>query len=247
MTGDTHEGRARQFVTNIDVFDGLDHAALQAVTRECRPRTVGKDAFYFHEGDEGESCYALQEGRVKLTQVAPDGHEVVLQIIVPGALFGGVAAFSDRTYPVSAQAMTETRSLRWSGQALRSLMEEHPRIALNALKYVASRLYESQDRIRELATERVEQRIARSLVRLLNQSGRRIEGGVLLDLPLSRQDLAEMTGTTLYTVSRILTRWEQEGVVKSQRQRIVVTSPHRLMALAEDLPAASDSPEAPLD
>jgi CRP-like cAMP-binding protein len=126
-------------------------------------------------------------------------------------------------------------------------MEEHPRIALNALKYVASRLYESQDRIRELATERVEQRIARSLVRLLNQSGRRIEGGVLLDLPLSRQDLAEMTGTTLYTVSRILTRWEQEGVVKSQRQRIVVTSPHRLMALAEDLPAASDSPEAPLD
>ena len=91
------------------------------------------------------------------------------------------------------------------------------------------------DRYRELATERVEQRVARAIIRLTRQVGKRTEQGVLLDMPLSRQDLGEMTGTTLYTVSRIMSGWEQKGLISTGRERIVILNPHGLVTVAEDL------------
>jgi CRP-like cAMP-binding protein len=115
-------------------------------------------------------------------------------------------------------------------------MERYPQISLNGLRLIAGRFRELQDRYRELATERVEQRVARALVRLTRQVGKRTEEGVLIDLPLSRQDLGEMTGTTLYTVSRIMSRWEQAGLVVTGRERIVIRNPHGLVIIAEDLP-----------
>jgi CRP-like cAMP-binding protein len=107
---------------------------------------------------------------------------------------------------------------------------------------LAGRLQELQDRYRELATERVERRVARALLRLARQTGRKVENGVLIDFPLTREDLAEMTGTTLYTVSRILSGWEKEGLIETGRQRVLIRSPHGLVAIAEDL-APDGSPD----
>ncbi|MER3457798.1 MAG: hypothetical protein C4309_03385 [Chloroflexota bacterium] len=115
------------------------------------------------------------------------------------------------------------------------LMERTPRLAFNALRLLAGRVQELQDRVRELATERVERRVARTLLRLARQAGRKVENGVLIDLPLSRQDLAEMTGTTLFTVSRVLSRWEQQGLVEAGRERVLIRFPHGLVRIAEDL------------
>jgi len=115
------------------------------------------------------------------------------------------------------------------------LMEQHPKIAFNLLQIVAHRLQELQERFRELVTDRVERRVARTLLRLVRQAGRKVEDGVLIDFPLSRQDLAEMAGTTLFSVSRILSGWEKQGVIKTGRQRILITSPHKLVTIAEDL------------
>jgi CRP-like cAMP-binding protein len=115
-------------------------------------------------------------------------------------------------------------------------MLDCPRLALNGMKVIAGRFAELQDRYRELATERVERRVARALLRLVRQVGRQIEGGVLIDMPLSRQDLAEMTGTTLYTVSRILSKWEERGLVDGGRERVVLRKSHELVIIAEDLP-----------
>jgi len=89
-------------------------------------------------------------------------------------------------------------------------------------------------------TERVERRVARALLRLVHDSGRRVDGGVEITFPISRQDVAEMTGTTLYTVSRLMSAWEDQGIVRSGRQRIVLTKPHALVAIAEDLPPRKD-------
>jgi CRP-like cAMP-binding protein len=114
-------------------------------------------------------------------------------------------------------------------------------LGLNGLRLVAGRFQELQKRYRELATERVERRIARALLRLARQTGRRTEGGVLLDLPLSRQDLGEMTGTTLYTVSRTLSSWEQQRLIETGRERIIIRNPHGLVSIAEDLPASDNS------
>jgi CRP-like cAMP-binding protein len=119
---------------------------------------------------------------------------------------------------------------------MRQLLESHNQIALNALGFVASRLHDLQRRYRQAMTERVERRVARTLLRLVREAGRRVDHGVEIDFPISRQDIAEMTGTTLFTVSRLLSAWEDRGIVRSGRQRIVLTKPHALVAIAEDIP-----------
>jgi CRP-like cAMP-binding protein len=116
-----------------------------------------------------------------------------------------------------------------------SLMERYPRLALNALQLVAARLHELQVQYRQLATERVERRVARALLRLVQQAGRQVESGVLIDLPLSRDDIAQMTGTTLFTVSRIISRFEADGLLEAGRQRVIVRHPHGLLKIADDL------------
>lgn len=124
--------------------------------------------------------------------------------------------------------------LSWSAPRLSDHMERFPSIALNAIKVVGGRIEELQARLQEIATQRVERRIAATLLRLANQAGRRVEGGVEIPFALSRQDLAEMTATTLHTVSRTLSAWDQEGIVDSRRSsHLVIRRPHRLVEIAE--------------
>jgi CRP-like cAMP-binding protein len=115
-------------------------------------------------------------------------------------------------------------------------METHPTVAINAVRFIAERLHDLQRRYRQLMTERVERRVARALLRLVRDAGRRLATGVEIDFPVSRQDIAEMTGTTLYTVSRLMSSWEERGILGGGRQRIVLLKPHALVAIAEDLP-----------
>jgi CRP-like cAMP-binding protein len=120
---------------------------------------------------------------------------------------------------------------------MRHLLETEPRVAVNALRFIAARYHDLQRRYRQLMTERVERRLARALLRLVHDAGRRVDAGIEITFPVSRQDIAEMTGTTLYTVSRLLSAWEAQGIVQSGRQHIVLTKPHALVAIAEDLPS----------
>jgi len=223
-------------IRDISLFQELDTKALDSILENAQQRSVSRHAFYFRERDAATSLYVLVQGRVKLIQTTPEGHQVVLRIAVPGKMFGGVAAFGDTSYPVSAQAIIDSKSLSWDGKTMAEIIKRYPSVALKTLKHLSTQLQEVQDRYRELATERVEQRVARALVRLVRQSGRKTKKGILIDIPLSRQDLAEMTGTTLFTVSRILSSWEQQGLVETGREKVTITTPHALISLAEDLP-----------
>jgi CRP-like cAMP-binding protein len=226
---------AGHFAKPVALFASLDPAVLSEVTAAARTTTVEAGSTYFREGDPAGSFFVLETGSVKLTQLAPEGHQVVLRLIGPGDAFGGVAAFGGATYPVTAEAITNASALEWPGKVMAGLMERHPRLALNALRFVAARLHELQVQYRQLATEKVERRVARALLRLVQQAGRRIDSGVVIDLPLSRDDIAQMTGTTLYTVSRIISRFEADGMLEAGRQRIVIRQPHALATVADDL------------
>jgi CRP/FNR family transcriptional regulator, nitrogen oxide reductase regulator len=221
---------------NIPLFKGLEDDVLSRVRNEVRTKAVGTGEFFFHEGEDSEAFFVLTSGRVKLTQLTPEGHHVVLRIIGAGDAFGGAGVFGDLTYPVGAEAVEPAVAFVWTSGAMRHFLETEPRIALNALEFVAGRLHDLQRRYRQLTTERVERRVARALLRLVQEAGRRVDAGVEIDFPVSRQDIAEMTGTTLYTVSRLLSSWEERGIIRSGRQRITLTTPHALVALAEDLP-----------
>jgi CRP-like cAMP-binding protein len=227
---------AADLLRRVPLFAELTADALAEVIDASRVRKAAGGTTFFSEGDPAESFFVVDAGTVKLTQVAPEGQQVVLRLIGAGEAFGGVAAFGGATYPVTAEAITEVSAWEWPGSVMAGLIERHPRLALNALRFVAARLHELQIRYRQLATEKVERRIARALIRLVQQAGRRVDAGVLIDVPLTRDDLAQMTGTTLYTVSRVVSRWESDGILEAGRQRIVVKNPHGLMSVADDLP-----------
>jgi CRP/FNR family transcriptional regulator, nitrogen oxide reductase regulator len=200
-------------------------------------RHVRHGAFFFHQGDPALVLYVLVRGQVKFTQLTAEGHQVIVRLIGPGETFGAVAALGDAHHPASAQATGGCTALGWDSETIGRLMEQHHPIALNALRFLAGRVQEFQERFRELATERVERRVAHALLRLARQVGRQTDRGLLIDLSLSRQDIAEMTGTTMFTASRLLSAWEQQGIIESGRERVVILKPEDLQAIAEDLPA----------
>lgn len=218
------------------IFRDLTTDEFDQVIAAANLRELSDGSFFFFEEDHAEIAYVLIAGKVKLTQVTNDGQQVILGYLVPGRVFGIIAILKKVAYPVSAEAVGKCRALAWDRATMNSLMEQSPRLALNALHIMAGQIREFQNRVRELSTQRVEQRVARAVLRLARQSGRKTGDGVLIDLPLSRQDLAEMTGTTLYTVSRVFKEWEKRGLVASKRQQVMVVSPHGLVSIAEDLP-----------
>jgi CRP-like cAMP-binding protein len=220
----------------VPLFKGVGDGALGQVARLAQTKHAAAGESFFNEGDEADSFYVLLGGRVKLTQLTAEGHQVTLRFAGPGEAFGGVGAFGDPTYPVSAEAVEPSDAALWSSPTMRRILEQQPAVALNAVHMLAERLYDLQQRYRQLMTERVERRVARALLRLVNEAGRKIDGGIEITFPVSRQDVAEMTGTTLFTVSRLLSAWEQQGIVHSGRQHIVLAKPHALVAIAEDLP-----------
>jgi len=231
----------RSILKGQQLFAGLADEELDDVLRHARTRRLPKDMRVFSQGDPAATCHVLIDGRIKLTQSTPDGGQVVLRFIGPGDMYGTVAALIGIPMPADATAVVDSVEVYWSLEAMHALMQRYPRVALNSNAITGGRLIDLQTRIRELASERVERRIAHALLRLVRQAGRRVDEGVEIDFPITRQDLASMTGSTLHTVSRTLSAWEERGIVEGSRRHIVVRAPHRLVAIAEDLPEA-DAP-----
>ncbi len=221
---------------SLFIFSGLNDSDLGTILQHAHKRQLNAGQFFFMQGDPADAMFVLKSGRVKLLQVTPDGQQVLLRMLSAWDIFAVVALIDEATYPITAEASEDCQVLYWSKSELMALVKIIPALAMNAMRLMANRLQEYQDRVRELSTERVERRVARAILRLANQTGRVVPEGVLIDQPVSRQDLAEMTGTTLYTVSRILSQWEQQELVISGREKIIIRFPHGLVRIAEDLP-----------
>jgi CRP-like cAMP-binding protein len=220
---------------SCSLFEGLETQALDDLYQSATTRRVATQAFFFHQDEPAHALYMLLEGRVRLTKVADTGQQLIVRMLQPAEAMGVIAALPQAVYPLSAQATTPCTSLSWPHETLNKLLDRYPLLALRALRLVQQRFAELQTQCLELMTERVERRIARALLRLVNQVGKRTAQGVLIDMPLSRQDVAELTGTTLYTVSRTLSRWEQAGIVALGRERVTICAPHQLVTIADDL------------
>jgi CRP-like cAMP-binding protein len=222
-------------LAGVRLFAGLGPSALNELAAAAHLVRVTANESLFGQDDPAAAFFVLIGGRIKIAQITVEGHQVVLRYIGPGEVFGAVPLFTGTGYPAGATAVTDSLAARWDQAAIRPLLDRHPRILANVLAVVGQRLQELQNRYRELATERVEQRIARAVLRLLNKAGRRADAGIQIEFPLSRQDIAEMTGTTLHTVSRIFSDWEQRGWMQSGRMRVTIRQPQALLAVADDV------------
>ena len=177
--------------------------------------------------------FVLLHGNLQVVKLTPAGQQVVIRYVVPGEMFGIAIQMGRKTYPATATAVVDSVSLVWPSAAWPGLVSSFPSLAASTLQTIGSRLNDAHVRVVEMSTEEVERRIAHALLRLVKQAGKKVEQGLQIDFPITRQDVAEMTGTTLHTVSRILSAWEDQGLVEGGRQRIVVRDPHRLFGLAE--------------
>jgi len=225
-----------ELIARTPLFQSLSPSELNVVRQAAYLRHVERQGFFHYQDDPATGFYILLEGQVRLSEVTLEGYQVLVRFVSPGEAIGIISVLKNSVYPLAAQAVEDCRALAWDGASLERLMERFPRIAINGLRLVSQRWHEVEERYRELATERVERRVAQALLRLVRQVGRKEEDGVLIDLPLTRQDLADMTGTTHYTVSRILSRWEHEKLIETERGRVLICYPHGLARIAEDLP-----------
>lgn len=218
----------------VACFQGLDCAALSSIAQAAGQRFATHGMFFFHQ-NEVPALHILLEGRARLAQLTPDGRQYVLTFAVPGDDFGLSAALHGAASPISAQAIGDCRALVWDGAAMRRLIERDARLAATFLRILAEQARDYEHRLCELATETVDQRIARALLRLVRRTGCPVPGGMLIMLPLSRQDLADMVGATLYTVSRTLKRWDTRGLIAAGRERVVICDLDGLARIADGL------------
>jgi len=223
-------------VAHLPLFAGFSATDLDSILAEARSIRVPKNTAVFEQGEQAHSSFVLLHGHVRASKVTPTGEQVVVRYVSAGETFGVATAIGLQRYPATATAVDDSVVLAWPSATWPRLVAQFPVLATNTLQTVGARLQETHTRVVEMSTQHVEQRIAHALLRLVKQSGKRVDHGVEIDFPISRQDIAQMTGTTLYTVSRTLSAWEARGLVESSRQKIIVREPHKLFVLAERNP-----------
>jgi CRP-like cAMP-binding protein len=219
------------------LFDSLAPAEREAALALASRRTIARGRPLLRQGEPATTLYLIERGYLKLTQVTADGSDVIIRFAGPGAPVGGVAALGRAVYPITVTAADAATVVGWSDTPLTAMLTQHPAIRTNIMREMSTHMSEALMRVGEMATERVTQRIARALLRVAEHCGRATSAIVEIPHALTRQELAEMAGTTLFTVSRILSEWETAGLVRSARARVRITDIPSLRRLAEDGPS----------
>ena len=224
------------YVRTIPLLADLPPAVRDDIAARSRTRHLHRDEIVFIAGQPAEYVHFLVEGHIKVVHETADGQEIILRVIQPGAIFGGSGGWGDAVYPATGITIEASIELQVRSSDFTDLITQHPAFSLSIISELGRRLRETEARISELQAERVERRIARVLLRLANKTGKRTEEGIEIGLPLSRQDLAELAGTTLSTVSRVVRAWHRDGLVIARREQIILTRAHELVMIADDAP-----------
>ena len=219
----------------VSVFKEATDDDLKLFVENSIPRTIEDGEYFFLQGDPANYFYILVSGRAKLLQSNPAGQQVNLRMINEWQMFGAVGSVrSDATYPATAQALEPSTAMAIKSSFLHDVLQTRPYLNFGLMQLMTGYIQEMQERYRELATERVERRIALTVLRLASQIGERSNSvETMITLPLSRQDVAEASGTTIFTVSRVLSDWERRGLIEAGRERVLIRNPHGLVQISE--------------
>lgn len=220
-------------LTQLPPFSRLERRQIRAILDQATARRYDEGVAVFSEAAPAERFFLLLDGYIRVVRVTPTGDQVTVLHIPSGQLFGIAEALGRDTYPATAMTASECLALSWPMRLWQSFVADYDGFATETYSTVGSRMGEMNNRIVEMATQQVEQRVANAVLRLVNQTGRKVGDGIEIDFPITRQDLSELAATTLHTVSRLLSGWEKEGLVRSRRKRITVTDPHALVLRAQ--------------
>lgn len=213
-------------------FTGLPQDEIAAIDRQMHVHGYAENEPIYHAGTTATHLYVLAAGRIKLVRPAFDSQEVLVEVVTPGGLFGTLGSLGDPSYPDTAHALTVSCALRISADEFRKVLHDHPTVALRVLDDLAARLEQARRTVRNLSNGTIQQRIAATLLALAEQVGVPHDGGTLLQVPLTRSDLAAMSGTTTESASRVLSRLHRDGIIDTGRRWTSIIDRTRLATLA---------------
>ena len=210
------------------IFSSLNDSELSELANLAIEHRYMPNESIFWDGDAPEWFYIVAEGKVKVVKHSSLGKEFVIAFFGPGEMFGEVAVFENKPYPASAQAVTETKVVGIKREDFLSFLANRPQVALKIINVLAGRLRDAQSRLRDLAGERVEQRLANVLLMLLAKLGP--------TLPFTRQEIADMGGTTVETAIRVMSHLKDRGIIRSVRGKVIILDREKLRLLSEGPP-----------
>jgi len=207
-----------------DIFSKLKEEEFEAISGLFDTKQYKNNETIFLEGDSSDNFYLVASGSVKILKHTVMGKDIILEMMSPGDVFGGVAVLDKKPYPASAEAMELASVIKISRHNLLKIMEEYPVLKLEIVKYFSDKLRDAHEMLKNIATERVERRIVSLLLKLSEKVG--VEEGkfIKIDFPLTRQEIAEMVGTTVETCIRTMSKFQKDGLIKSSNNRIMIKS-----------------------
>lgn len=219
-------------LADIPPFRRLTRPQIREILDQAQPKRFDPGLAVFVEGMPVDRFFLLLDGHIRVVRTTPGGDQIIMLHIAAGQLFGIGIALGHLIYPATAMTADDCLTLSWPNKHWPEFTARYDGFATETYKVVGDRMGEMTTNIVAMATKQVEQRVACAILRLISQTGRKVTSGVEIDFPITRQNLSDMTGTTLHTVSRLLSAWERDGIVVSERRKITVTAPHRLVMLS---------------
>ena len=230
--------KIRQTLAKVPIFSGLTESELAFLTQRTVPRHYSTGEMVFGEGEPCSGLYVVESGNVRIYKSSPNGREQVLSIDGPGGSIAELPVFDGGNYPASATAIDDVTLLFVSKQDFQALCLAHPQVPLKVLRVVGARLRRLVGIIEELSFTTVRHRLASYLFRLAQKSGLRTAAGVEVTLPITNQELAAQIGTVRELVSRNLSRFQAEGMLKIEGREVAICN---LKALEEEIQKAVGS------
>lgn len=228
-----HEEEVDALLRVTPVFRRLAREDRATIARAATIQRFAKGDTIFEQGTPSEAFYTIAQGRVKIFRMLPTGKDLILEVFGTGDPLGAVAAYDGRPFPASAVALEDTTCVVIPRPVFFQLLEQHPSLVRGLMLGLTARLVELTNRLEELSGGRIEPRFARLLLKLGREMGREERGGTFIPLSLSRQELADMTGTTIETCIRIMSRWGKQEVVRTEKDGFVILDRRELEAVAD--------------
>jgi CRP/FNR family transcriptional regulator len=214
------------------LFAEIDHAVLDTIAEKAVHRRYRKGSVIFVQGEQGDRCFTIVSGAVKISAYHPDGREAVMAVLGPGDIFGELSLFEQAARSADAAAIEDTELLSLDSAAVTEAITAHPQLGLSLLRVLGRRLRLTNEALQDIAFFDVPGRVARRLADLAEAHGVQQAEGTLIDLPLSQESLAQMVGATRESVNKALSTLRRRGLVDRVGRRYVVTDIDQLRSRA---------------
>ena len=218
-------------IRQVPIFSAFTPSEAKEINPYLVDARFRKKETIFSEGDPPDWLFIVKKGKVKITKLSHGGKELILEIIAPVDFFGGVAVMRGFPYPANAVAMEDSEVLKISRKNLLNIMDRFPSLMYCMATNIGDRIKGSHEALKSIALEKVESRIASLLIKLADKAGEKSEDGLLIDMRLTKQDLAEMVGTTVETSIRTMSKFSKAGILASKSGKIVIRDLDKLRSL----------------